>query len=59
MTMAEWYCEWEFNADAMGGEGSFAGNLTQGVVDDLLDDLELTDDEWWNKHGAPIGKDKV
>lgn len=58
MTMSEWYCEYELNADAMGAD-TFAGNLTQGVVDDLLDDLELSEEEWWNKHGTPSRKDKV
>ncbi len=39
------------HAESMGIE-TFAGNLTQGDVDDLLDDLELSDDEWWDKNGA-------
>ena len=52
MTMGEWYCEYEFHADQNGG-GTYAGNLTQGDVDDLMDDNELTDEEWWKKHGTP------
>lgn len=52
MTMGEWFCEYEFHADQNGG-GTYAGSLTQGDVDDLMDDNELTDEEWWKKHGTP------
>ena len=52
MTMGEWYCEYELHADKSDG-GTYAGNLTQGDVHDLMDDNELTDEEWWKKHGAP------
>ena len=49
MTISEWYCEYEHQADAA-GTGTFAGGLTQGDVDDLVDDLKLTDEEWRKKH---------
>lgn len=49
--MAEWYCEYDFHADHV-PQDTFAGKLTQGDVDDLLDDLDLTDKEWWEKNGA-------
>ena len=52
MTMGEWYCLYEHHSDQQGG-GTYAGNLTQGDVDDLMDDNELTDEEWWTKHGTP------
>lgn len=50
MTLNEWFCEWELNADSHSPE-NYAGKLTQGDVDDLMDDNELTDEEWWEKHG--------
>lgn len=50
MTMSEWFCEFEFNMK--NAPGNYAGKLTHGDVEDLLDDSELTDDEWWEKHGS-------
>ena len=52
MTMGEWYAEYEFHAD-QSGSGTYPGGLTQGDVDDLTDDLTLTDAEWQAKHGSP------
>lgn len=50
MTMSEWYCEFELHIkDA---PGAYAGKLTNGVVDDMVDDMQLTDAEWWGKHGS-------
>ena len=51
MTMGEWYCEYELHADAS-GSGTYAGKLTQNDVDELTDDLDLTDEEWRKKHGT-------
>lgn len=49
MTMGEWFCEYEFNAkDA---PGSYAGSLTNGDVDKLLDIAEMTDEEWQAEYG--------
>lgn len=56
MTMGEWYCEYEYYADKYGIGGTFAGKLTQADVDDLLDDLELTDEEWREKNGTSTGR---
>lgn len=49
MTMDEWWAEYEAYLDSS-SEGH-AGNLKGSDVDAILDDLELTDDEWWDKHG--------
>ena len=51
MTMSEWWCESEHHSEQQGG-GNYAGNLTQGDVEEMQDDLELSDEDWWKKHGA-------
>lgn len=48
MTIPEWFALWEVHRPS-----DYAGNLTHNVVDDLLDDLDLDDEEWWSKNGAP------
>jgi hypothetical protein len=35
MTMAEWFCEYEFNKPP--DDGRFAGNLTEEDVDELME----------------------
>ncbi|MDX1489202.1 MAG: phage tail assembly chaperone [Acidiferrobacterales bacterium] len=47
MTIAEWFALWEVHRP-----NNYAGNLTHDVVDDLLDDLDLDDEEWWEKNGT-------
>jgi len=52
MTMREWYVEFEFYNDKASPD-TYAGKLTNGDVDNMIDDAELTTDEWWQKHGSP------
>lgn len=47
MTIPEWFAVWEVNRP-----NDYAGTLTHDAVDDLLDDMELNDEEWWDKNGA-------
>ena len=47
MTMSEWFALFDLHRP-----NPYAGKLTHTRVDDLLHDLELTDDEWWEKHGS-------
>lgn len=57
MTMKEWYAEYSFNVDKLGLDNTtHAGKLTQDNVDDMLDDMELTDEQWWKKHGSTHSK---
>lgn len=57
MTLSEWYCEWEFNqGDKAGANGTYAGKLTQGDVDDLLDVAHMTDEEWKASYGSANNK---
>lgn len=39
MTMAEWFCEYEFNSPK-DSQNNYAGNLTQGDVDRLTELLD-------------------
>ncbi len=55
MTMGEWHCEYELHSDDLGGE-KFAGNLTQGDVDEMLYELDLSDEEWWKENGITNGQ---
>jgi len=34
-------------------EGDYAGKLRKSDVDEISGSLELSDDEWWAKHGTP------
>ena len=53
MTMSEWFCEWEFrHGDNAGTEGTYAGKLTQGDVDELMDVMEMSDQEWKASYGS-------
>lgn len=47
MTIPEWFALWEVFRP-----NDYAGNLTHDAVDDLMDDLDLTDEEWWSKNGT-------
>ena len=47
--MGEWFAEYELRREH-DPANDFAGGLTQGAVDDLAADMELTDAEWWAKH---------
>lgn len=47
MTMNEWFALHEVHRP-----NDYAGKLTHDRVDDLLDDIELSDQEWWAKHGS-------
>jgi len=47
MTLSEWNALYEFNSP-----NKHAGNLTDEDVQSLLDDDDLTDEEWWDKYGA-------
>jgi len=38
MTMAEWFCEYDFHKAHQ--KGRFAGSLTEADVDDLLEFME-------------------
>ncbi len=51
MTMREWYVEFEFYNDKASPD-TYAGKLTNGDVDNMIDDAELTTEEWWRKHGS-------
>lgn len=47
MTIPEWFALWEIHRP-----NDYAGKLTHDLVDDLMDDIDLSDDEWWEKNGA-------
>lgn len=47
MTVNEWFALFEVNRP-----NNFAGSLTHSSVNALQEDMELTDDEWWAKHGS-------
>ena len=51
--MNEWFAEWETNhGDQVGTEGTYAGKLTQGDVDELLNVIEMSDSEWKKTYGS-------
>lgn len=51
--MSEWFAEWEFNhGDQIGTDGTYAGKLTQGDVDDLLNVIEMSNSEWNRTYGS-------
>ena len=46
MTMPEWFALYEVNRP-----NQHAGNLNDDKVDEMLDDMDLTEGEWWQKYG--------
>ena len=48
MTINEWFALHDMNKP-----NNHAGKLTDDVVNDIVDDMGLTDEEWWDKHGLP------
>ena len=49
MTLPEWFAEYEFHSDR-DPSTDYAGKLTRGDVDAMVDDMELTDDEWMTRY---------
>jgi hypothetical protein len=50
MTLVELMCEAESRRDKVPGK-DYAGKLTRGDVMDLIDDLDLSEEEWRAKNG--------
>lgn len=37
---------------------SKGGKMTKSMARELAEDIEMTDEEWWQKNGSPINKRK-